>query len=271
MNFTFRNNVWKGEETNVNIVIPTNSRPFHNTDNNLRNINRNPFTANPIKHWRKQISPYYVTKSSKQVSIDQINAPNSSSRTTVSIDCSTDNSQLLTENLIMLAECDGIKHIYYDDTIKIKCTGGKNHIRRSASTSVSKNYYRNHNSYLKSKCKTFKENTLLGQRLSSNSYTSASCVSTKGSDGSDCKKPIIYKNSNNKFSTQGAVSSSTNILRKKNDAIYKNNASLKKSYKNGIISLTNFHDTESSSGYYLNYIKGNVDSSNQCKSSKQCM
>ena len=66
------------------------------------------------------------------------------------------------------------------------------------------------------------------------------------------------------FSVQGAVSSSSNIIRKKNDAIYKNNASLKTTYKNGIMAINNVYDTESGTGYHLNYLKGDTNNS-KCK------
>ena len=65
MNFQYRNNLWKGNTTNT--VIPTNSRPFSNKSTDIPS-GRTPFKPNPIKHWRKQLKPYYKTNS-KQVSI----------------------------------------------------------------------------------------------------------------------------------------------------------------------------------------------------------
>ena len=70
MNFT-----WKDKSTNS--VVPTNSRPYTNNDPNLQTLPRTSFKANPIKHWRKQLQPVYPSKSSKQVSLDPINAPTS--------------------------------------------------------------------------------------------------------------------------------------------------------------------------------------------------
>ena len=57
------------------------------------------------------------------------------------------------------------------------------------------------------------------------------------------------KPSNKMFSFK-CVSSSSNIIRKKNDAIYKNNAP-GTTYKNGIVSMNNVYD-ESGTGYHLN-------------------
>ena len=93
MNFT-----WKG--TSTNSIIPTNSRPYTNNDPNLKTLPRTSFKANPIKHWRKQLQPVYKTKSSKHVSIRQLDAPNSviyvgSSDT--NCDSSLNNMQLLSK------------------------------------------------------------------------------------------------------------------------------------------------------------------------------
>ena len=269
-NFTFRNNIWKEEATNM--AIPSNSRPFHNSDNNLENISRVPFKPNPIKHWRKQLLPYYDTKSSKQVRIQQIDAPGTGiSINSDNIDCSVKNLHILKENTTLLNERNGVK-VYLESLENginsTKCIGGTNNVRRSASTNISKNYYRNYSSYLKSKCKTYEDNARLGTKNDNGTYKSSKCSTLKDSSGLTCDKEIIYKPSNGLFSTQGAVSSSSNILRKKNDAIYKNNNSLRKTYKNGIVSLSNVYDTESGTGYQLNYIKGDVNSeqcTNICK------
>ena len=108
MNFTYRNNLWKGEATNT--VIPTNSRPFINNDPTMQNIARVPFKPNPIKHWRKQLQPRYKTASSKQVSIDQYYAPNSAVYIGSQVhNCETNNYHLLKENITLLNDCVGVK------------------------------------------------------------------------------------------------------------------------------------------------------------------
>lgn len=260
MNYSFRNNVWKGGTTDV--VVPTNSRPFHNSDSALSTLQRTPYAPNPIKHWRKQISPYYKTASSKQVSIDQIMAPSTSiSVADNSVDCDTENKQLLKENITILSQCNGLKIDGSLDS-EARCIGGTNNVRRSASTNIKKNYYRSNSSYLKAKCKTYAENSSLGTKNSDGTYMSTKC----SDDALDCNKPIVYKVSNSKFSQQGAVSSSANILRKKNDAITRNNASLKTAYGNGIVSLTAYHDSGSSPGYAIKYVKGDVNNLQKCDS-----
>ena len=265
--FKFRNNIWK--ESSTDVLVPSNSRPFNNNDSNLQNISRVPFKANPIKHWRKQLFPYYQTKSSKQISIDQINAPSTAiSTNSNNIDCSNKNVLILKENIMLLRTCDGIKVELENGVNKTKCTGGTNHIRRSANTNLSKNYYRNYNSYLKSKCRTYEDNSKLGTKKDDTNinFNSSKCATNMLSDGSTCDKTIIYKPSNTKYSVQGAVSSSTNILRKKNDQISKNNDSLRKYYNNRVVSLTNVYDTGSGTGYHLNYIKGkNIEERKGCE------
>ena len=254
-NYTFRNNIWK--ENTTDMVVPSNSRPFHNLDADT--IPRTSFKANPIKHWIKQLLPYYETKSSKQVRIQQLDAPGTGiSVNSNNIDCTSKNVHILKENITLLNQCNGIKVYLEDGVHSTRCIGGTNHIRRSANTNISKNYHRNYHSYLKSKCRTYEENARLGAKNDDGTYKSSKCSTMTSSDGTTCNKPIIYKPSNNLFSIQGATSSSANILRKKHDAINKNNASLKETYKNGIVSINNVYDTESGTGYHLNYIKGDT-------------
>jgi len=254
-NYTFRNNIWK--ENTTDMAVPSNSRPFHNLDADT--IPRTSFKANPIKHWRKQLLPYYETKSSKQVRIQQLDAPGTGiSVNSNNIDCTSKNVHILKENITLLNQCNGIKVYLEDGVHSTRCIGGTNHIRRSANTNISKNYHRNYHSYLKSKCRTYEENARLGAKNDDGTYKSSKCSTMTSSDGTTCNKPIIYKPSNNLFSIQGATSSSANILRKKHDAINKNNASLKETYKNGIVSINNVYDTESGTGYHLNYIKGDT-------------
>ena len=266
-NFTFRNNIWK--EPSTNMIVPSNSRPFHNKDDNLQTVSRTPFKPNPIKHWRKQLFPYYDTKSSTQVSIQQLDAPGTGiSVGSNNIDCENQNVRILKENIILLNQCNGTK-VYLENCVNsTRCIGRSYNVRRSANTNISKNYHRNYQSYLKAKCKTYEDNARLGTKNDDGTYKSSKCSTTISSDGTICNKPIIYKPSNSLFSIQGATSSSADILRKKNDAINKNNASLKKTYKNGIVSLNNIYVPGSGTGYHLNYIKGNTHSeqcNNFCK------
>ena len=245
MNFT-----WKSNSTNS--IIPTNSRPYTNNDENLKTISRTILSANPIKQWRKQLQPVYATKSSKQVSIEQYNAPTSVvHRNVIDSDCEKYNMQLLKENINLLNECNGHKHIKVNENNSIRCIGGSNHIKRSGSSSVSVKYYQTHDKYLKAKCKTHSQNSILGHKNENGTYKSTTCSSIH----SKCNKPVIYKPSNKNFSSQGSVSSSAHLLRKKNNTITNNSATLKSAYGNTYVKTLPYYP--GNTGYEIKFIKGN--------------
>ena len=239
---------WKPNSTNS--IVPTNSRPFHNKDPNLGSIGRVPFKPNPIKHWRKQLKPYYKTNS-KQVSIDAIDAPSTVSQMQSSANCVTNNYQLLKENISLLNECSGIKSA--DGT----CIGGTNHITRSASTNIKKNYFVNYKNYLQKRCKTYDQNSMIGEKISGNKYKSSQC------GGLTCEKTVIYKPNNTAFMMQGATSSSANILRQRNKALTNNSASLKTAYGNAPVFIRDYKP--GTTGYEIRYVKGDTNSNKPCQ------
>ena len=241
MNFT-----WKGNATNI--IVPSNARPFTNNDPNLSLQGRTQGKANPIKHWRKQLIPYYKTKSSKQVSIDTINAPSSVVHTNNSTyDCISNNALLLKENINLLNDCLGISFVELSNN---NCVGGSFNVRRSASTNLKPNYYRNYSKYLQSKCKTHEQNSTLGEKNEDGTYQGTKCSSLH----TKCNKPIIYKPSNKAFMEQGSVSASANILRKRNNTITNNSASLKTAYGTTFVHqiITDLNDSSKNK-----YKKGN--------------
>ena len=242
MNFT-----WKGNTTNI--IVPSNSRPFTNNDPNLSSLGRTQGKANPIKHWRKQLMPYYKSKSSKQVSIDMINAPSSVVHNST-CDCINNNALLLKENITLLNDCVGISIVDESNNNEKKCVGGSFNVRRSASTNLKPNYYSNYSKYLQSKCKTHEQNSTLGDKNENGTYQGTKCSSLD----SKCNKPIIYKPSNKPFMEQGSVSASANILRKRNNAITNNSASLKTAYGNTIVHKI---IDDNNSSYKIQYKKGN--------------
>lgn len=268
MNFT-----WKGDETKNhglvvrNAIVPTNSRPFTANDpivsvssDDPLELKKNPFgrpfgKANPLKHWRKQLMPEYATKSSKQVSLDRVNAP--SGAILSNCDCSSSNAQLLKENIIILNSCTGTR----DGN---RCVGGSHNVRRSASTNLNKNYYRNYSKYLQAKCRTYESNTHLGAKNDNNTYQGSKCHTE-----SCPNKQIIYKPSNTAFMQQGSVSSSANTLRKRNNAITNNSSSLRTAYGNSIV-----HGIidDNTSAYKIRYVKGDNNSSSLCRQQfKDCI
>ena len=244
---------WKPNSTNS--VVPTNSRPFHNKDPNLGSIGRVPFKPNPIKHWRKQLKPYYKTNS-KQVSIDMINAPSSAVYVKSNIDCDNNNYQLLKENISLLNECYGIKNI--EASGEVTCSGGTNHITRSANTNIKKNYFVNYKNYLQKRCKTYEQNSMIGEKINENEYKSSQC-----SDLSCGNKKVIYKPNNSAFMIQGATSSSANTLRNKNKALTNNSASLKTAYGTAPVFIRDYKP--GTTGYEIKYVKGDTSSNKPCQ------
>ena len=159
--------------------------------------------------------PYYKTASSKQISFNQIDAPNSTVyvNNLDGIDCNNNNYKLLKENLMLInnTECLGVK-----DLSNNRCIGGSYNVRRSASTVINKKYYTNHTKYLQNRCKTYEKNKVLGEKVIPEDEYAYNCTTT---DINNCRKKIIYKPSNRSFMTQGAVTASTSTHKKKYNAI----------------------------------------------------
>ena len=193
-----------------------------------------------------------------------INAPTSSNKIS-NVDCSS-NYQLLKENTMLLNSCNGVKTTD-PITNATTCTGGSNHITRSANTNVSRSYYRNYSKYLQAKCKSYEQNSSIGSKTSDeNVYNSTMCHNNSES----CKKPIVYKPNNAAFLTQGAVSSSANTLRKRNRAITNNGQSLMTAYGRAPVYKRAYLNSDGSA-YNIYYIKGDLDKSKNCQSAlKSC-
>ena len=243
MNYTYKPSSWKG--TSTNSKIPTNSRPYVNDDPSLKTLPRTQGKANPLKQWRKQLHPPYQTKSSKQTSFRQLDAPNSTVHmNTTTSDCDTTYSQIVKE------------YINNDTSNNDICCSKP--VRRSGSSIVKRNYYQQYSKYLQSKCKTFDSNSTLGSQNSNGSYKSAKCSSLY----TKCNKPVIYKPSNSGFSTQGAVSASAHLLKKRKAAITNNSASLKTAYGNNFVQRESYYPGES--GYMIKYVKGDPEKEPCC-------
>lgn len=251
---------WKAQTTNS--VVPTNSRPFFNGDPNLNSIPRVAFKANPIKHWRKQLKPYYATNS-KQVSINSIDAPSSVNYIKdTTTDCSVSNYQLLKENVDILNECNGIR------LTDGSCTGGTNHVTRAANTNINRSYHTSHSQYLQRKCKTYERNQHIGKKVDGkdNTFYSSSCSLL---NSTECNKEVIYKPSNSAFHTQGAVSASAATLRRKNKALTQNTKSLKTAYGTAPVHMYTYYAGET--GYSIRYVKGDTENPVLCSQTfKSC-
>jgi hypothetical protein len=243
MNYTYKPSSWKG--TSTNSKIPTNSRPYANDDIALHSLPRTQGKANPLKQWRKQLHPPYQTKSSKQTSFRQLDAPNSTVHmNTTTSDCDTTYSQIVKEYINNDTSNNGI------------CCSKP--VRRSGSSIVKRNYYQQYSKYLQSKCKTFDSNSTLGSQNSNGSYKSAKCSSLY----TKCNKQVIYKPSNSGFSTQGAVSASAHLLKKRKAAITNNSATLKTVYGNNFVQRESYYPEQSA--YMIKYVKGDPEKEQCC-------
>lgn len=229
-------------------VVRKLGRPI--TNDNIENVDdfTSKFgTPRPQKHYRKQLVPYFQTKSSRKVSSDDVNV----SHTLDEHYCSKidSNSNILHSYVLDKPEpCLGTK-------IGNKCVGGNTNVRyRSANTNLNKNYHQSTSSYLRSKCKTYKQNSTLGNRDESdeNQYTMTSCAD------SNCNK-TIFKPNNKHFTKQGSVSSSTRLLRLKQNTINQNGASFLSAYGRGA----------ANAGKYKNAINGETVFFDKSKDNKQ--
>ena len=229
--------IWK--PNNRQLIVSKNSRPY--TNGNYNNIDPNDFQSafsrpRPLKHYRKQLFPYF-NSSSKQISLDNVNGPNGSYYTQAEYffnGCNQgDNTNTITDYILDKPDvCNGNK---YDN----KCKGGNTNVYyRQGTTVTSKNYYQTTKSYLYNKCKTFEQKSKNGIKIDNNSYKTTNCSNDK------CNK-TIYKPNNVKFANQGSVTSSTRLLRLKNDTINKNGASFRSA----------FGSQSSNAGKYKNSIR----------------
>ncbi len=237
---------WKGTATNS--VIPTWSRPLQGTETTP---NGPDFKARPIKHWRKQLNPEPNSGNGKSAVGMPMNKPGSEvflgkGSTTNCVSCSDSSvSSNITKSSIVAEEIntfftnDGDK-FYDSDKKKMICLAcnPEAKIIKPATTLISKTYYSDRASYLKSRCKTFNQN-LSGNPVqgieylngtnpvwASNSpngsqvYSTSDCCSTTNETST-----LIYKPNNQQYATQGAVDSSDRITRLKMNTINKNGGS----------------------------------------------
>jgi hypothetical protein len=234
---------WKGPATNS--VVPSFSRPLLGTEE----YNTGPaFRPRPIKHWRKQLNPRDEAGRQRPGIGMPMDTPGGSVYlgTTNCITCGTDtNSAGIKEDIehgtiIPSTPAD----IYINpETKQVKCVAcnPENNVIKSAVTLLNKNYYTDSRAYMKARCR------LYDQRASTNPKPGVTYFNPNGTpanpsdspNGSqvrlmqDCDKqctlnnqPItIYKPNNRQFATQGAVSSSTRLLRLQYNTITKNAAS----------------------------------------------
>ena len=190
----------KGGETHTGIV-PMNNRPF--TNEMPVNAKSSFGKPNPIKHWRKQLIPYYKT-SSDLITINLLETPS-----TINFTDLTDCTQVF-EQVPSLPTCDGVKNE------NNSCTGGTNHIRRSGSTLYNKKYCSSTKQYLQKRCKTFEQNMMVGKPLDLDKFLFNSTSNVGNDTKYNC---ITYKQSNPSLNMIGSAVASNYTSKKKNNAI----------------------------------------------------
>ena len=212
---------WKGTSTTRNHT--TNSAVSSNSNPASIEQNSNPkYTgkANPIKHWRKQLIPAQGIGSgisSGKVSVSQVmDRPGGSTLLVnhLSSDCS--NCPQNMKNYISKDSQSTVEHCYRNcitdsDGNKIVISNPAR-IQRPASTVIDKKYYTTSKSYLKNRVKLYEQNQTLSKSgiQSPTGFNSTNCCSN-GSNDSTVK--VYYNPNNSGFSKEGAVTSSTRMVK----------------------------------------------------------
>lgn len=229
---------WKGLATNS--AVPSFSRPSLTTSGPN-------FKANPIKHWRKQLIP--ATNSGASGRRAGIGMPMDTPGGSVYLGDTTANTTCLANASL---DTTGIKEdlVKYNNTnfkyndengcLSGSCNPEENRIK-SSTTILSKKYYTDHRSYMRSRC------NLYNQKLTALPISGVTYLDDKGNllpvtganatrKTQDCAMacPIgattqtsvagqtIYKPNNAQYAKQGAVDSSDRIARLKLNTVNKN-------------------------------------------------
>jgi hypothetical protein len=235
---------WKGSGILSNPIGITsgNIRPF--TNNDLNNTFSTGFgLPRPIKHYRKGRAMIHaddilndaninrtVKSSTGQNLLSQINTPGS-----VIIKSADTNND--TNNTCEELHCNGNKIIssYYpnntfvtnnptDDatqTSELCCNAEKKAFLRTlpANTNLKKTYFTTHHQYMQNRCNTFKQKSF--NYPSTNINLPPTVYLGNCSSNCSCRQ-LIYKPNNRQFAQQGAVTSSTYLLKQQVNTIQKN-------------------------------------------------
>ncbi len=183
---------WKG--TAKNAAVPVWSKPDPTASGPA-------FKARPINHYRRQLLPETGSGSGNSAVGMPMDRPGGavSLGTTECNDAKT----VLKTNVANESDC-------------VTCRP-----KKSASTKIDKKYYTDSRAYLRARCQTFDQKSKIGEAVAGSTvgFKSTNCYDLSGCEN---KQNVIYKPSNNKFATQGAVSSGSRLLRLKVDTITRN-------------------------------------------------
>jgi len=246
---------WKGESTYS--ITSSWSKPLLKPEDDSDNPFLGPaFKARPIKHWRKQLVPTKGSGHSRQRSVPDY--PGSSTylgnKNCQDLDKSlSEKSSFIVENVTYNPLTDKNKGSYEKgqngSNICIACNPEKKPIKSGMTEKLinpsqpgeipKKKYCFSSREYLRSRCKTY-DQRITCTKISKNNY---SIPYNNASDGpqyrkattcnNNCKsgKVIIIKKPNNRqYSVQGAVDSSSRLMRLKLNTLNKAAHSLKTQY-----------------------------------------
>jgi hypothetical protein len=245
---------WKNPSTNS--AVPTWSRPLINGPGTNNTIgDGTSFRARPIKHWRKQLNPVSGSGSGQS----GIGMPNDTPGGAVhlgnaqSLICNTNNG--IKESIDKVVTCCYTKRL---------------------NPSTPTDYHADTNSYLHSRCQTFdqKSSTLpdpnaiylvdSGKKDSNNNPIYVPAQPSDSSTGSQVRLTqscaqakcannrvtTIYKPNNAQYAQQGAVSSSSRMVRLKLNTINKNGNSFRSAWGQAAANAGKYHGT-SDAPYFL--------------------
>lgn len=184
---------WKGKSTNS--VVPVLSKPDLSADGPA-------FKARPINHYRKRLTPNAGSGNARSAGMT-MDVPGGSVHRRTS-DC-------LDDDVTSFVVKENITNNF--DRNKCKPT-------RGANTNIKKTYYTDSRSYMKARCRTYEQNSKIGDKKSgeTNAFETTNCYDLSGCNN----KSVIYKPSNSGFATQGAVSSSSRLLKLKVETVTQN-------------------------------------------------
>ena len=234
---------WKGISTNS--IAPSYSRPVLTASGPA-------FKANPIRQWRKQLIPSaHSGNPNRRAGVGMpMDTPdgsvylgNVSTNTNCLLNATNVGAAGLKENMEKYdnINCNpSINDCFYDiSNNRMARITGPRRIRPST-TILSKKYYTDHESYMRSRCLTY------DQKLTANPVPGVNYLDADGElqyptsanvirNTQDCPEncptrtscKTIYKPNNIKFAKQGAVDSSDRLTRLKLDTVNTNAASYK--------------------------------------------
>jgi hypothetical protein len=180
----FEGNYPKANFTSKETVTCENGRTEVVTSTSIPVCNRK--YTRPLKLIRKRLLSSPVQQSVNKPTIQEAQNP---IYTSLNVECLQNTVQVgFNSNNV----CYGLK--------RPECHGGTNHIQRSASTLIDKQYCTSNREYLQRKTKTYDQNLSKGKSLGNNLFESTNGVEQ------NC---IIYKRSNPSFGTQGGVTAAT--------------------------------------------------------------